>query len=92
MRGPEITFALLGETENDAAVPVLLRGLESSDRALRDGSLRALLHRRSERAEEEILRRWPRDPRRSVSLASTIGCGDGCSEYHRSATARNTSL
>lgn len=58
MRGPEITFARLGETENDAAVPVLLRGLDSSERALRDGCLRALLHRISEQAEVEILRRW----------------------------------
>lgn len=56
--GTQTTFELLGNTENDAAAPVLLVALDSSQREIRDQALTALLQRHSSTAELNILGRW----------------------------------
>ncbi|MDX1945612.1 MAG: HEAT repeat domain-containing protein [Pirellulaceae bacterium] len=56
--GLSTTFAALAASENDAAVAVLLAALDLPQREAREGAFEALLARRSERAELEILRRW----------------------------------
>jgi HEAT repeat protein len=53
-----ITMNVLAESPNEAAVAVLLEGLDSSQRDVRDLALAAILNRRSEAAELEILHRW----------------------------------
>jgi HEAT repeat protein len=56
--GLATTFDLLGNTENDAAAPVLVAALDSSQREIRDLALTALLQRHSSSAELNILGRW----------------------------------
>ena len=55
--GLQSTFELLAQTENDAAVDVLIPALDSPDRAIQEGALRSLLKRRSLAGQREILRR-----------------------------------
>lgn len=55
--GLKTTFAFLESTENEAAVNVLLSGLDAQQARVRDESLRALLHRRSLTGLREIVRR-----------------------------------
>jgi HEAT repeat protein len=52
------TFDLLAQTPNDAAVGVLLRAFESSNRDAADLALKAALQRRSRPLSLEVLRRW----------------------------------
>ena len=56
--GLQITFATLSSTKNEAAVAVLLSALDAGPRTLRDAALEAILSRRSDLAEREILSRW----------------------------------
>ncbi len=56
------TFHVLRQTENDAAVPVLLAGLDARDPQVQQESLRALLDRRSVTGQREIVRRLHRLP------------------------------
>lgn len=56
--GLTVTFDLLGNTENDAAAAVLLAGLDSSQREIREQALAALLQRHSSTAELNLLGRW----------------------------------
>ncbi len=56
------TLRLLRQTENDAAVPVLLAGLDARDPHVQQESLRALLDRRSVVGQREIVRRLHRLP------------------------------
>ena len=55
--GLKTTFELLAKTENEAAVQVLLPALDSSDRAIQEAALRAILDRRSLSGQHEIVRR-----------------------------------
>ncbi len=52
-----ITFDLLAHTSNEAAVDVLLLGLESHDAGIQSRAFRALLERRNARGQVEIVRR-----------------------------------
>ncbi len=56
--GLEKTFALLTETENEAAVDVLLRALDSNETAVQHAALRAILARRSVAGQLTVVRRW----------------------------------
>ena len=58
----DTTLRLLRQTENDAAVPVLLAGLDARDPGVQQESLRALLERRSVAGQREIVRRLHRLP------------------------------
>src|SRR5262245_50065044 len=58
MSGLATTFDLLGNTENDAAAAVLVAGLDSSQREIRDQALAALLQRHNSSAELNVLGRW----------------------------------
>ena len=73
-RGLACTLAVLADTKNEAAVAVLVPALDSSDVAIQEGALRALLARRSPVGQREILRRLHRggEPWRKV-----IGEGRG---------------
>ncbi len=51
------TFQFLAKTENEAAVDVLIAGLNCPHQPSRDGSLRALLERRSAKGHQEVFRR-----------------------------------
>lgn len=55
--GLSVTFEVLAKTRNEAAVNVLLPNLDSSQRVLQEGSLRALLDRKSLVGQHEILDR-----------------------------------
>ena len=57
--GITTTLSLLANTDNDSAAPVLVVALDSSDRELREQALAALLCRRNETAERQLLGRWP---------------------------------
>lgn len=52
------TLQLLTETQNEAALGVLLSLLDSSDESMRLAALRSLLDRRSEAGHRELLTRW----------------------------------
>lgn len=56
--GLDRTFNLLAHTPNEAAVGVLLRAFESSNRDAADQALKAALQRRSRPLSLEVLRRW----------------------------------
>lgn len=56
--GLELTFSVLAKTQNEAAVRVLLDALDSQDRDVQVGALRAMLARRSPTAQRELLDRW----------------------------------
>jgi HEAT repeat protein len=58
--GLETTLRVLGETANEAAVPVLVAALDSRDHRIQEGALRTIVLRRSVVAEMEVLRRWDR--------------------------------
>ncbi len=55
--GPKATFQFLAKTENEAAVEVLVAGLDSGHEATRHGALRALLERRSEAGHRAVFKR-----------------------------------
>lgn len=57
--GLETTFKVLATTKNEAAIHVLIAGLEMPDRAVQADALRALVDRRSAAGHRELLRRWP---------------------------------
>ena len=57
--GLKKTFQFLKKTENEAAVEVLVQGLESKYDAVREESLRALLERRSEAGHRAVFSRLP---------------------------------
>jgi HEAT repeat protein len=52
------TFDFLGQTENEAATALLLKGLEHRDRRIADGALLGLLKRKAPSAMTEIVARW----------------------------------
>jgi HEAT repeat protein len=52
-----LTLDALTTTKNEAAVEILVHGLDSADSCVQLGSLRALLERRSHLGQREILRR-----------------------------------
>lgn len=60
MGGLATTFELLADTENEAAVRVLLPALDSSSPAIQEGALIAILKRRNPAGGREILNRMPR--------------------------------
>jgi hypothetical protein len=65
MGGLATTFALLGQTDNESAVAVLLGGLDAGPREVQDLALQTLLQRRhSPAAALHILRRWDGLPSR----------------------------
>jgi len=55
--GPKKTFQFLAKTENEAAVDLLVAGLDSKSEAAHGWSLRALLQRRSEQGHIEVFKR-----------------------------------
>ena len=55
--GPKATFQFLAKTENEAAVEVLVAGLDSDHEATRHCSLRALLERRNEAGHQAVFKR-----------------------------------
>lgn len=55
--GLATTFELLAETDNEAAVDLLILGLDSSVEAVREQALRTLLARRSPEGQRAIVRR-----------------------------------
>ncbi|MBS0208166.1 MAG: HEAT repeat domain-containing protein [Planctomycetes bacterium] len=52
------TFEFLSQTENEAAVDLLLRALESPTQHIQHAALRALLERRSVAGQLYLVRRW----------------------------------
>jgi len=56
--GLQTTFDVLAATRNEAAVSVLLPALDSEQRAVQEGALRALLARRSAAGHRELVHRW----------------------------------
>jgi HEAT repeat protein len=56
--GLKTTFELLSTTENEAAVWTLIPALDSPNAAIREGTLAAILRRRSPAGHRELLRRW----------------------------------
>jgi HEAT repeat protein len=61
-QGLATTLRLLKETDNEAAVRVLVPALDSADPRIQEGALVALLNRRNPAAGREILRRMPTMP------------------------------
>lgn len=55
--GLQTTFELLAQTENEAAVEILMPALDSPAQAIQQGALRSLLERRSLAGQREILNR-----------------------------------
>ena len=56
--GLDTTFEALRQSSNEAAGAVLLKGLESSEGAVRDGVLKTLVGRRKKSGHLEVLKRW----------------------------------
>lgn len=52
------TLELLARTTNESAVSVLMAALKSSDVAVQDGALEALINRRTGSAQSELVRHW----------------------------------
>lgn len=63
-RGIAQTLEVLRETPNEAAVGLLLSGLDASQAEIQDGALQALLSRRATTGQRELLRRWKQLPSR----------------------------
>ncbi len=59
-QGLERTLGFLRETPNEAAVPVLLAALESSNAALEDAAFRTMLERHHGVSQQRLLERWHR--------------------------------
>jgi len=57
--GLTTTFCVLADTRNEAAVDVLIPALDSTNPAIQEGALAAVLTRRSADGHREILRRFP---------------------------------
>lgn len=66
----DITFRVLAETANEAAVGVLLETLGAADESLRERALRALLDRPSGAGHVELLRRWHTFPNAWKEIAA----------------------
>lgn len=60
MSGLATTFGLLGRTENEAAVPLLLAALDAASVEVRTASVRAVLERRSSTCLQELVDRVDR--------------------------------
>lgn len=58
------TFSLLKETPNEAAVPVLVAALDSSDLAIQEEAVQAILGRRKGAGQRVLIERWPQLPER----------------------------
>lgn len=58
------TFSLLKETANEAAVPVLVAALDSSDLAIQEEAVQAILGRRKGAGQRVLIERWPQLPER----------------------------
>lgn len=58
MSGLKTTLAVLGQTKNEAALPVLLAALDAPNLAVQSGSMQALLERRGPAGSRELLKRW----------------------------------
>jgi len=56
--GIEKTFQLFANTDNHAAVPVLVDALDSPYSEVREGALSALLHQRHAVAQRALVQRW----------------------------------
>lgn len=72
--GIERTLSVLAETKNEAALPVLISALDSSDMTIQEGAIRALLARRSPIGQRELLSRLHRGGERWRQI---IGEGRG---------------
>ncbi len=57
-RGIDITLQILAETPNEAAAGVLVHALDSPHATIQEGTLRALLHRRSPAGLKAVVARW----------------------------------
>lgn len=57
--GIRVTFQLLARTPNQAAVDLLLVGLDCAQQTTRDHAMEALLSRREQSAQQEVFRRLP---------------------------------
>jgi len=66
--GLKSTFQFLTKTENEAAVEVLIAGLDCPHRAIRDRALRSLLTRPSPKGHQEVFRRLPGLDKRCRSI------------------------
>jgi HEAT repeat protein len=58
-KGLATTFRVLAQTDNEAAIPLLLSTLESPHEKVQEGALATLLSRRDPMCQREILRRMP---------------------------------
>jgi HEAT repeat protein len=58
MSGLKTTLAVLGQTKNEAAIPVLLAALDAPNLAVQSGTMQALLERRGPAGARELLKRW----------------------------------
>ncbi len=58
--GPKATFHFLAKTENEAAVELLIAGLDSGHESVRRRALHALLERRDERGHRAVFKRLGR--------------------------------
>ncbi len=58
------TFSLLKETPNEAAVPVLVAALDSSDLAIQEEAVQAILGRRKGAGQRVLIERWSQLPER----------------------------
>ena len=58
MSGLKTTLAVLGQTKNDAAIPVLMAAMDAPSLAIQSGSMQALLERRGPTGPRELLKRW----------------------------------
>jgi HEAT repeat protein len=56
--GLKTTFNLLAHTQNESAVELLIAALDSAEPRIREGAIRAIIERRSLRAQRELIRRW----------------------------------
>ena len=58
MQGPELTYTILAESQNAAAVDVLIRALSDASKKTRYHAVGALLRRPEARCGTEILAHW----------------------------------
>ncbi len=57
--GLTTTLKCLAETNNEAAVDLLVQALDSAEPAIQEGAVRALLARKSKAGHRQLLHRWP---------------------------------
>lgn len=68
--GLPATFQFLTATENEAALDILIAGIDSTHQPTRDRSLRAIMERLEPRGHEEVFRRLPKLDEHSRSIVS----------------------